>query len=186
MVAPRPRYPPACCGWAYILLHCPLCRAPLCLISHQPDAALPIPLPAGKKRSLADYAIVRRIHFIFERAVRKFKSDVSLWTAWLEFCRASNSSRRLGRVVGRALQIHPTEPGLWVYAAAWEFEHNANPAAARALMQQGLRMCKYSEKMWLDYFDMVSAGFGVWGGWGWGLSKAAPFRGLLWRDGFRV
>jgi hypothetical protein len=53
------------------------------------------------------------------------------------------------------LQVHPTEPGLWVYAAAWEFEANGNPAAARALMQQGLRMCRYSEKMWLDYFDMV-------------------------------
>lgn len=49
-----------------------------------------------------------------------------------------------------------TEPGLWVYAAAWEFEHNANPAAARALMQQGLRLCSYSDKMWLDYFDLVS------------------------------
>jgi hypothetical protein len=60
--------------------------------------------PAGKKKSIADYAIVRRIHFIFERAVRRFRSDLSLWTAWLEFCRASNSNRRLGRVVGRALQ----------------------------------------------------------------------------------
>jgi hypothetical protein len=38
---------------------------------------------SGKKKSLADYAIVRRIHFIFERAVRKFKTDLSLWTAWL-------------------------------------------------------------------------------------------------------
>ncbi|WIA08040.1 hypothetical protein OEZ85_007510 [Tetradesmus obliquus] len=108
----------------------------------------------GKKKSLADYAIVRRIHFIFERAVRRFRSDLALWTAWLEFCRASSSNRRLGRVVGRALQVHPTEPGLWVYAAAWEFEANGNPGAARALMQQGLRMCRYSEKMWLDYFDM--------------------------------
>ncbi|WIA28100.1 hypothetical protein OEZ86_010682 [Tetradesmus obliquus] len=108
----------------------------------------------GKKKSLADYAIVRRIHFIFERTVRRFRSDLALWTAWLEFCRASSSNRRLGRVVGRALQVHPTEPGLWVYAAAWEFEANGNPGAARALMQQGLRMCRYSEKMWLDYFDM--------------------------------
>lgn len=66
-------------------------------------------MPAGKKKkSLADFAIVRRIHFIFERAVRKFKTDLSLWTAWLEFCRSSNSNRRLGRVVARALQIHPT------------------------------------------------------------------------------
>lgn len=50
----------------------------------------------------------------------------------------------------------PAEPGLWVYAAAWEFEANGNPAAARALMQQGLRMCRHSQKMWLDYFDLVS------------------------------
>jgi len=33
---------------------------------------------------------------------------------------------------------------------------NGNPSAARALMQQGLRMCRHSQKMWLDYFDMVS------------------------------
>jgi hypothetical protein len=66
---------------------------------------VPANVPAGKKKSIADYAIVRRIHFIFERAVRRFRSDLSLWTAWLEFCRASNSHRRLGRVVGRALQV---------------------------------------------------------------------------------
>lgn len=42
-----------------------------------------------------------------------------------------------------------------MYAAAWEFEANGNPNAARALMQQGLRMCKYSQKMWLTYFDLV-------------------------------
>lgn len=48
---------------------------------------------SGKKKTLADYAIVRRIHFIFERAVRKFKTDLSLWTAWLEYCRSSNSNR---------------------------------------------------------------------------------------------
>jgi hypothetical protein len=48
-----------------------------------------------------------------------------------------------------------------VYAAAWEFEVNGNPTAARALMQQGLRMCRYSEKMWLDYFDMVSGVYPV-------------------------
>lgn len=55
-------------------------------------------------------------------------------------------------LVGAAAAV---EPGLWVYAAAWEFEANGNPNAARALMQQGLRMCRHSQKMWLDYFDLV-------------------------------
>lgn len=38
----------------------------------------------GGKLSLADYAITRRIHFLYERALRKFKSDLGLWYKWLE------------------------------------------------------------------------------------------------------
>lgn len=109
---------------------------------------------AQSKQTLADYAIVKRVHFIFQRATSKFKRDLSLWTRWLEFCRATRSNRRLSRVAARALQLHPHVPGLWTYAAAWEFEENANPAAARALLQQGLRMCKDSRQMWLQYLDM--------------------------------
>jgi len=52
------------------------------------------------------------------------------------------------------LQLHPAASGLWSYAAAWEFEHNSNAAAARTLMQRGLRMCKTSQQLWLEYFRM--------------------------------
>lgn len=51
------------------------------------------------KKSLAESAIIRRIHFIYERATRKFRGDLRLWSAWLEFCKASNSKRRLSQVV---------------------------------------------------------------------------------------
>ena len=43
---------------------------------------------------------------------------------------------------------------MWSYAGAWEFEHNGNAAAARTLMQRGLRMCKSSQQLWLEYFRM--------------------------------
>ena len=58
------------------------------------------------------------------------------------------------QVLTKALQLHPTASGLWSYAAAWEFEHNSNAAAARNLMQRGLRMCKTSQQLWLEYFRM--------------------------------
>jgi hypothetical protein len=45
-----------------------------------------------------------------------------LYTAWLEFCRASNSNRRLGRVVGRALQVSMLEATSFLLAAAWQRE----------------------------------------------------------------
>ena len=58
------------------------------------------------------------------------------------------------QVLTKALQLHPTASGLWSYAAAWEFEHNSNAAAARSLMQRGLRMCRGSQQLWLEYFRM--------------------------------
>lgn len=106
------------------------------------------------KPSLADHCIVRRIHFIYERALRKFRGDLNLWAQWIRFCQASKSSRQMSRVLLRALQLHPSCAALWTYAAAWEFEHNSNATAARALMQRGLRMCKGIPALWHEYFRM--------------------------------
>ncbi len=50
------------------------------------------------KKSLADHAIVRRIHFIYERATRKFRGDLRLWSSWLQFCKDTNSNKRLSQV----------------------------------------------------------------------------------------
>lgn len=104
--------------------------------------------------TLADHCIVRRTHFIFERALRKFRGDLSLWSRWLKFCQDSKSTRQISRVLTRALQLHPNCASLWTYAAAWEFEHNANAVAARALMQRGIRMCKDAPSLWHEYFRM--------------------------------
>lgn len=48
--------------------------------------------------TVGDYAIVRRIHLIYERATRKFRGDLRIWLKWLEFCRTSNSTRQTSRV----------------------------------------------------------------------------------------
>eukprot|EP00232_Nephroselmis_pyriformis_P022377 CAMPEP_0182871328 /NCGR_PEP_ID=MMETSP0034_2-20130328/11054_1 /TAXON_ID=156128 /ORGANISM="Nephroselmis pyriformis, Strain CCMP717" /LENGTH=338 /DNA_ID=CAMNT_0025003873 /DNA_START=81 /DNA_END=1094 /DNA_ORIENTATION=- len=107
-----------------------------------------------EKASISDHSVSRRIHFIYERATRKFKGDLRLWLRYFEFCRASGSTKSLSKIISRALQMHPTAAGLWSYAAAYEFESLHNPDAARALMQRGLRMCKGSERLWLEYFRM--------------------------------
>ena len=57
------------------------------------------------KPSLADYAGVRRIHFIFERAARKFSGDLRMWTLWLQYCQESGSTRRISRVSPRAVHF---------------------------------------------------------------------------------
>lgn len=58
------------------------------------------------------------------------------------------------QVMAQAIRYHPKVPGLWMYAAAWEFDQNLNVAAARALMQSALRSCPESEDMWIEYLRM--------------------------------
>lgn len=103
--------------------------------------------------SLCDRASAMRVMLIYERATTRFKGDLDLWMQYLEYCK-SQGTRRMQKVLTKVLRLHPTVPGVWIYASAWEFEHNANITAARALMQRGLRMCSQSEQLWLEYFRM--------------------------------
>ena len=138
-----------------------------------------MPRSERPKKSIADRAGDRRIHFIYTRACRKFRGDLSLWSAWLEFCTRSGSRKRGGRVAASALALHPREPALWAAAAAWEYsgggggggggtggeekkrkakDNGSNPAAARALMQRGLRACgAKSDSLWAQYLRLELA-----------------------------
>uniref|UniRef100_A0A0E0CHN1 Suppressor of forked domain-containing protein n=1 Tax=Oryza meridionalis TaxID=40149 RepID=A0A0E0CHN1_9ORYZ len=96
------------------------------------------------KKSVSDIAGVLRVLDIYRMATVRYKGDLDLWFRYLEFCRDKR----------HAIRYHPKVPGLWIYAAAWEFDQNLNVAAARALMQTGLRSCPESEDMWIEYLRM--------------------------------
>ncbi len=55
---------------------------------------------------------VRRIHFIYERATRKFKADLSLWLAWLDFCKRSKSNKQFSKVCDARLSGSPCSSAL--------------------------------------------------------------------------
>ncbi|XP_072955999.1 uncharacterized protein [Typha angustifolia] len=105
------------------------------------------------KKSISDVAGVLRILYIFRTAVVRYKGDLDLWFRYLEFCRERRHGR-MKQVLADAIRYHPKVPGLWIYAAAWEFDQNLNVTAARALMQRGLRTCPKSEDLWIEYLRM--------------------------------
>ena len=107
-----------------------------------------------KKRTKgkAEFCIVKRMHFIFSRAINKFSGEIRLWKAYFEFCKAYSGSRTFSRMLTKALQLHPNKPGMWIEAAAWELNGHRNENAARSLLQQGLRICKKSRLLWCEYF----------------------------------
>lgn len=105
------------------------------------------------KKSVSDYAGVSRIIEIYRLATNRFKGDVELWFQYLEFCRERRNGR-MKKALAQAIRFHPKVPGVWIYAAAWEFDNNLNAAAARALMHSGLRACPTSEHLWVEYLRM--------------------------------
>ncbi|KAJ0081930.1 hypothetical protein Patl1_09994 [Pistacia atlantica] len=93
------------------------------------------------KKSASDFAGVARVLEIYRLAVMRFKGDIELWFRYLEFCRLRKNGR-MKKVLAQVIRFHPKVPGVWIYAAAWEFDHNLNVTGARALMQNGLRARK--------------------------------------------
>ena len=103
--------------------------------------------------SISDYALTRRQFQIFERALKKFKSDVSLWLEYLRVAQRAHAHALAGRIAARAVQLHPRTPALYVLAAAHELAHNGGSGmgAARALMLRGLRLNAGRADMWREY-----------------------------------
>ena len=77
----------------------------------------------------ADNMVQRRVHFIFDRATRRFKGDEQLWLTWIEYSEKSKASTRLSVVFARALAMLPRSSKLWIRAAAWELETRGNAGA---------------------------------------------------------
>ncbi|CAN8326226.1 unnamed protein product [Cochlearia groenlandica] len=106
-----------------------------------------------KKKSVSDFAGVARIVEIYRLATMRYKGDINLWFRYLEFCKQKKNGR-MKKALAQAIRFHPKVDGVWIYAAAWEFDMNLNVAAARALMQNGLRVCPNSEDLWVEYLRM--------------------------------
>jgi U3 small nucleolar RNA-associated protein 6 len=93
----------------------------------------------------------RRIFFILDRGTRKFPGDIGLWMQSIEYARKQKAHKKLSQIFTSVLRLHPTKPDLWVYAAQFAMDVHADMTEARSYMQRGLRFCKNSKKMWLEY-----------------------------------
>jgi hypothetical protein len=96
----------------------------------------------------------KRILFIFQRAVQKWKGDYRLWSDYFDFADAIGAHKVLGRAFAEALRFMPLKAELWVRAAAWEYGANDNAKSARVLLQRGLRLAPESKSLWKEYLRL--------------------------------
>ena len=93
----------------------------------------------------------RHIFYVLDRGTRKFPGDLALLMQYIEFAKKEKSHKKLARILSTALRLHPTKPALWMYAVRYTMDEQADMTMARAHMQRGLRYCKRSKALWLDY-----------------------------------
>lgn len=55
--------------------------------------------------SVSDYALVRRQFHVFERALKKFKSDVGLWIQYIELAKKEEARSLVGRICARSVRL---------------------------------------------------------------------------------
>jgi U3 small nucleolar RNA-associated protein 6 len=93
----------------------------------------------------------RRIFFVLDRATRKFHGDIGLWIQYIDYARRQKAYKKLSTILMDALRLHPSNADLWIYAAQYSMEDHADMSQARTYMQRGLRFCKSSRKLWIQY-----------------------------------
>ena len=120
-----------------------------------------------------DGHVLRHIHFLYRRTLKKFHYPVDVCLNYAEFARTHKSFGHMSRIYAEALQHHPRNEGLWIEAASFEFfgyvaqdyddgGEGVNSKVvgssiqnARVLMQRGLRINgKTSQELCLQYFAL--------------------------------
>jgi hypothetical protein len=96
----------------------------------------------------------RLIHSIFDKAVKKYRGDEELWLQWIDFAERCGNDKKLQTIFPRVLQILPLSPTLWSKAAAYQQDARRDPAAARTLLQRGLRVNPRSGRLWVQLFRL--------------------------------
>lgn len=92
-----------------------------------------------------------RIFAILDRGTRKFHGDLALWMQYIGYARKQKAHKKLMQILTDVLRLHPTKPELWIYVADYHFSAQGDMKSARSTIQRGLRFCKTSRTMWLEY-----------------------------------
>lgn len=129
-----------------------------------------------KIKGSSSHAGQAQIFRIFDRGTKKHPGDLGLWFSYLQYTREAKASKKFETVLTSAIRLHCTKPELWLYAAKWALEEQADMRSARSYMQKGTRFCTMSKELWIEYakLEMIY------------LKKIALRRRILGLDGSAV
>ena len=96
----------------------------------------------------------RHVCYIFDRALRRFASEASIWADYIDYLKKNSSNALLNTALGRAIALFPKDENMWIEAAAHEMNNNNSAETARKLLQRALRVNKTGKRLWKRYFEL--------------------------------
>lgn len=96
----------------------------------------------------------RHVCYIFDRALRRFASEASIWADYIGYLKKNSSNTLLNTALGRAIALFPKDENMWIEAAAHEMNNNNSAETARKLLQRALRVNKTGKRLWKRYFEL--------------------------------
>mmetsp|Transcript_11174 Transcript_11174/g.20771 ORF Transcript_11174/g.20771 Transcript_11174/m.20771 type:complete len:593 (-) Transcript_11174:3058-4836(-) len=107
-----------------------------------------------KKSGLGDSGGKKRIHFIYERSLRRFKGDIELWNSAIDYSLKVRAETVTSKRLGEAVKLHPRHVPFWIKAAKFHFEVNSDVKTARSLLQSALRVNNDVVELWKEYLRL--------------------------------
>lgn len=95
-----------------------------------------------------------KVNQVFDLLLKKFKGDLDLWVAAIEFAQSVGGDSRVSQLCGKGIRLFPTKEMFWVVSAKHELERNSNVTQARQVLITALKTLPRSEAVWLEYFRM--------------------------------
>jgi len=70
---------------------------------------------------------------------------------YIDYARSQKANKKLTKLLTEVIRMHPTKPEVWIYAARYAMDVQADANAARSYMQRGLRFNQRSKTMYLEH-----------------------------------
>jgi hypothetical protein len=99
-------------------------------------------------------SFIQHIHYIYQRATRRFSQEMHIWDAHIAFLESAESFKFLDTVFGKVLSLYPKKTDYWIKAALFEVEKKHNFLGARIFLQRALRFNPRNPLLWHKYYEV--------------------------------
>ncbi|KAK4877294.1 hypothetical protein RN001_009800 [Aquatica leii] len=118
-------------------------------------------LKIGEKRNSIEHKIIKRIKVLYECAMQRFPTDVSVFLAFVKFCKKVNYINAAVETIAKMIKLHTDKPEVWKIAAGFHAYDRKDVNTAMMMLLKAIEIhkdCKilYKEIISVEIFNTVN------------------------------